>query len=119
MDFPAPPEADAMTIGIHGAQHFPSALDEADLARLEAALAGLPDEQAGLRLHGLSALQPFLTPSGALGLIASTFLGENCRAVRAVLFARRRRPTGRSPGTRTAPSPWPSAARWKALAPGR
>jgi hypothetical protein len=86
MTSPPSIDADAMTFGSDGAQRFASALDEAELESIEAAIAELPIEKAGLRLQGLAALHTFLAPSGTVGRIAAFVLGESCRPVRALLF---------------------------------
>lgn len=51
-----------------------------------AALAALPTDVAGLRLTGITALDPVLTASGPMGRIAAGLIGEDARPVRAVLF---------------------------------
>lgn len=53
---------------------------------LASALVDLPPDQAGIRLHGIAALRPLLAPSGPVGRIAASVLGEHCRPVRAILF---------------------------------
>jgi hypothetical protein len=69
----------------HGAACFRGALS-ATLGGLRAALAGLPSEQAGIRIHGIEALRPFLAGDGPMGSIAAAALGPGIRAVRAILF---------------------------------
>jgi hypothetical protein len=69
-----------------GAQHFSGAMTQADLDLLEKAFATLPDEQVGLRLHGIEALYAILAPAGSIGRIAASVLGGACQPVRAVLF---------------------------------
>lgn len=69
-----------------GALHVRAAISDAQLLGLETAIAGLPEDQAGIRLHGLPALRPFLAPTGPIGAVAASLLGEACRPVRAVLF---------------------------------
>lgn len=56
------------------------------LPELECALSGLPTDQAGLRLHGVGGLKPFLNATGAIGKIAHDAIGPKARAVRAILF---------------------------------
>ena len=68
-----------------GAQRFQGALTPF-LVKLRAALDLLPKDQAGLRIKGVSGLQPFFAPDGALGSIAASALGAPGRAVRAILF---------------------------------
>lgn len=49
-------------------------------------MASLPDDQAGLRLHGISQLYPLLRADGSIGTLAADILGPGCRPVRALLF---------------------------------
>lgn len=56
------------------------------LRELEAVIHNLPSDQAGIRLHGLAGLQPFLTHSGFIGTLAAERLGPTSRPVRAILF---------------------------------
>ncbi len=53
---------------------------------LEAALARLPKDEAGVRLHGIKALEPLLAIDGCIGAVAETVLGKSARPVRAILF---------------------------------
>jgi hypothetical protein len=69
-----------------GARHIPSALDTAALQDIWNALGGLPPAQAGVRVHGIPALRPFLAASGPVGAVALSALGPACRPVRAILF---------------------------------
>ena len=69
----------------HGAECFRGALS-ATLGDLRAALAGLPSEQAGIRIHRVAALRPFLASDGPIGSIAAGVLGAGSRAVRTILF---------------------------------
>jgi ectoine hydroxylase-related dioxygenase (phytanoyl-CoA dioxygenase family) len=68
-----------------GAAFFRGALD-ACMAELEAALAGIPTDEAGVRLHGIRELEPLLATQGCIGAIAATALGPTGRPVRAILF---------------------------------
>lgn len=68
-----------------GAQLFCGAL-EGRLEDLESALAGIPVEEAGTRLHGIAALKPFLAANGRIGAIAEKVLGRSAQPVRAILF---------------------------------
>jgi Phytanoyl-CoA dioxygenase (PhyH) len=79
-------DSSPMTLALHGAQLFAAALDESELHEIETALADLPEDQAGLRLHGIGAVTPHLDSSGAIGRVAGSALGSACRPVRAVLF---------------------------------
>lgn len=58
----------------------------ADLPELAAAMDALPPDQAGIRLHGVAALQCYLAPSGSIGMIASKAIGAEAKPVRAILF---------------------------------
>jgi ectoine hydroxylase-related dioxygenase (phytanoyl-CoA dioxygenase family) len=68
-----------------GAQHFGGALTPF-MPVLETALAGLSQDEAGVRLHGIEALRPLLASEGCIGAVAATVLGTPSRPVRAVLF---------------------------------
>ncbi len=46
----------------------------------------LPLDEAGVRLHGIKALEPLLAGDGCIGTVAATVLGANARPVRAILF---------------------------------
>jgi hypothetical protein len=76
---------DQLTIEHHGAALFPGAalsiLDD-----LEAVFAGLPADQAGLRLHGIPGLAALLDSGSPIGRLAADHRGENSRSVRAILF---------------------------------
>ncbi len=56
------------------------------LEALRDALAGLPADRAGLRLHGRPALSTLLAADGAIGAVAAARLGAAARPVRALLF---------------------------------
>ena len=58
----------------------------AALARLENAVAGLPSETAGIRLHAIEPLREMLVSNGCIGAIPAQFLGAGAKPVRAVLF---------------------------------
>lgn len=68
-----------------GAQLFKGALRVCE-NELEAALVGLPRDQAGVRLHGIEALAPLLASNGCIGAIAANVLGPCSQPVRAILF---------------------------------
>lgn len=68
-----------------GARLFKGALKPC-MAELEAALARLPPEEAGVRIHGIEALEPLLGSDGCLGAVAATVLGPGAKPVRAILF---------------------------------
>jgi ectoine hydroxylase-related dioxygenase (phytanoyl-CoA dioxygenase family) len=76
---------DNLTHAKDGAQHIPAAVLPL-LPDICAALRELPHEQAGVRIHGIQALRPFLAVEGAIGAVAAEFLGSRCRPVRAILF---------------------------------
>ena len=46
----------------------------------------LPKDEAGVRLHGIKALEPLLASDGCMGAVAGTVLGTEARPVRAILF---------------------------------
>jgi hypothetical protein len=56
------------------------------LTEIEAALANLAADQAGVRLYGQAALVPLLSAHGPIGHIAADALGPPARPVRAILF---------------------------------
>jgi len=65
---------------------LPAAIGPDALQGIEDAVAGLPQDQAGVRLHGIAALHPILLPGGPAGAVAAAILGPGCRPVRAILF---------------------------------
>lgn len=75
----------ALNLTRDGAELFAGAAS-AILPDLVAALADLPEGEAGLRLRELPSLRPHLDPAGAIGAVAASFLGNDCRPVRAILF---------------------------------
>jgi ectoine hydroxylase-related dioxygenase (phytanoyl-CoA dioxygenase family) len=56
------------------------------MAELEASLAGLPPDEAGVRIHGLEPLKVLLGLDGCIGAVAAAVLGSAARPVRAILF---------------------------------
>ena len=68
-----------------GAQLFTGAV-KPYLDALEQALATLPRDEVGLRLHGIDALAPLLASDGCIGAVAASVLGVDARPVRAILF---------------------------------
>jgi hypothetical protein len=68
-----------------GAQCAPAAA-HAILPALSVAVAHLPPDRAGVRIHGIAALAPILAADGAVGGAAAELLGADCRPVRAILF---------------------------------
>ncbi len=73
------------TFAKEGAQCFRGVV-AAWLSDLSSATAGLPSNEAGIRLHGIAALNPLLDKEGCVGAVAASFLGPSTRAVRAILF---------------------------------
>lgn len=69
----------------YGARLFKSALKPC-LVQLEAALAHLPPDEVGVRIHGIEALRPLLGPEGCIGAVATAILGSGAQPVRAILF---------------------------------
>ncbi len=78
--------ADSLRYQADGAQLHRAAADDGVLQEIVGALAGQPEEQAGVRLFGVTALRPFLEPTGVMGAIVASILGPGCRPVRALLF---------------------------------
>ncbi|MEP0392658.1 MAG: phytanoyl-CoA dioxygenase family protein [Erythrobacter sp.] len=70
---------------IDGAQLFKGALIPCK-AKLEAALVGLPLDEAGTRIRNIGALYPLLASDGCIGAVAASVLGEQSKPVRAILF---------------------------------
>jgi hypothetical protein len=79
-------EAHRLTFSRHGAQLMRSAVSAATLERIASAVADLPPGNAGIRLHGITALRPLLALTGPIGAVAARVLGEACQPVRAILF---------------------------------
>jgi ectoine hydroxylase-related dioxygenase (phytanoyl-CoA dioxygenase family) len=79
-------EANAMMFSRDGALRIRSAVSTAGLHGIGSAIADLAPEHAGIRLHGITALRPFLDPAGQVGEVAALALGQACRPVRAILF---------------------------------
>ncbi|MEQ7873516.1 phytanoyl-CoA dioxygenase family protein [Sphingomonas sp. ASV193] len=78
-------ETSSSELATDGARIFQGALKPC-LAELEAALANLPSDEAGVRIQGIDALKPWLARAGRIGAIAASVLGEGARPVRAILF---------------------------------
>ena len=77
---------ETLRLGKDGAQLFSAAISTIELRDLEITLATQPRDHAGVRLRNIPQLQPFLAPSGPIGRMAVSVLGEECLPVRAVLF---------------------------------
>ena len=73
-----------MNLKEHGAAHLSGAAAPF-LVALEAVLAGLPADQAGIRLHDVTGLGELLGPE-ALGSCAAQLLPGGAQPVRAILF---------------------------------
>ena len=56
------------------------------MTELKAALADLPHDEAGVRIHGIKALKPLLASKGCIGAVAASVLGDRAMPVRAILF---------------------------------
>lgn len=69
-----------------GAQLFRGTLGEAALAALEKAIAGLPQDRPGVRLHDFAERSPALAADGSIGRFAAQFLGTSAKPVRVILF---------------------------------
>ena len=80
-----PVAPDSLDLQAHGAQVWRGAA-LAYRAHLLDILAGLPAEQAGVRIHGLPGLGPWLAPIGPIGALAGHALGTEVWPVRAILF---------------------------------
>ncbi|MBB3359864.1 hypothetical protein FHT45_003706 [Novosphingobium sp. BK256] len=78
-------ELDHLTLEEHGAALFRGAI-LSHLESLEATVALLPAEQAGVRISGFGALETYVAPDGPLGQVARQALGTAGKAVRAILF---------------------------------
>ena len=77
--------ASGLTLETDGAvRHDRAALSI--LPHLREIASSLPQDRAGLRLHGIAALQALLDTKGVLGTIATSHLGSGARDVRALLF---------------------------------
>jgi len=81
-----PVDATHLTLAGDGAQLYRAAVGKENLAGIEAALAHVPLQRAGVRLSGIPALNAFLTPEEPLGKLTASELGPNARPVRAILF---------------------------------
>lgn len=68
-----------------GAERFAGAATGA-LADIARAIAHLPPDRAGIRLHDIAELRGILSTSGPVGAVAADVLGSGSRAVRAILF---------------------------------
>jgi Phytanoyl-CoA dioxygenase (PhyH) len=76
----------SLSLKSSGAQHFLRALNANVLSALDKEFAGFSPAPAGHRLTGITSLYPILASNGPIGMIATGFLGESCRPVRATLF---------------------------------
>ena len=78
-------ECSTIDFATYGARLFKGSLKPC-LAELKAALADLPPDEAGVRIHGIEALEPLLASTGCIGAVAASVLGECAKPVRAILF---------------------------------
>lgn len=78
-------ECSAFDFAADGARLFKGALKPC-MAGLKAALANLPPDNAGVRIHGIEALKPLLASAGCIGAVAASVIGEGAKPVRAILF---------------------------------
>lgn len=78
-------DIDKLTLATHGAQRFRGAVTR-DLDALRSVLAGLPPDQAGLRLRDIQGLGRYLESTGSAGALPASVLGDAIRPVRAILF---------------------------------
>jgi hypothetical protein len=74
---------------VDGAHQFKAALAPC-LSELNALFSTLPRNEAGIRLHGIGALEPLLGTHRPIGAIAATVIGANAKPVRAILFDKSR-----------------------------
>jgi len=85
MEF-GPADNRAIEFAEQGALRVGGALEAGALQELFDTLADLRPNQAGVRLHGLPALQPLLSPLGPVGRIPAALMGDRARPVRCLLF---------------------------------
>lgn len=78
-------DSSTFDFAVDGAQLFKGSLKPC-IAKLEAALADLPPDDAGVRISGIEALEPLLAVDGCIGAVAASVLGDRAKAVRAILF---------------------------------
>lgn len=74
------------TLDRDGAALCTATLDEAACRQVEAALAHLPQDRAGLRLRDADDLRPLIAPGSRIGDLARAVLDRGARPVRAPLF---------------------------------
>jgi phytanoyl-CoA dioxygenase PhyH len=78
--------SNTVTFACDGVQRFASVLNAETLGAIENATSGLPRNKPGVRLSGLSDLDPYLSITGPIGSIARSVLGSPAKPVRAILF---------------------------------
>lgn len=78
-------ESSTIDFAADGARLFKGALKPC-MTELKAALADLPPDEAGVRIHGIDVLRTFLVGTGCIGAVAASVLGEGAKPVRAILF---------------------------------
>lgn len=77
--------APALSLGTDGAALFAGPA-HACLPDLLAAIAALPSDRAGIRLHGVAPLRHLLATDGPIGALARSLIGSAARPVRLLLF---------------------------------
>ncbi|MBN2971982.1 phytanoyl-CoA dioxygenase family protein [Roseomonas aeriglobus] len=74
-----------LTLAADGAQCYVGAALP-DLTTLHAIAEAIPQDRAGVRLHGIASLRSVLRAPGNIGALVTNLLGPDARAVRAILF---------------------------------
>ncbi len=80
-----PADTAPMRLAEHGAECHHGAVT-AHIDALQAILAALPPDHAGIRITGIRDLDPYLGTTGPIGAVAARVLGVASRPVRALLF---------------------------------
>ncbi|MCG2841808.1 phytanoyl-CoA dioxygenase family protein [Sandaracinobacter sp. RS1-74] len=78
-------KASDLTLVWDGATYLPAAAVDV-LEDMQGAVAQLPIEQAGVRIHGVKAVSQLLVADGPIGAVALSLFERQCHPVRAVLF---------------------------------
>jgi len=78
--------AGGMTLDRDGAELFKAAVNAEALGAIRRLLSGQLTDRAGVRLHGLADLRPFIEVGGPLGRLALSRMKGASRPVRAILF---------------------------------
>ena len=69
-----------------GAAHVARACKPDTLDQIEQAIKDLPQKRAGVRITANAGLDPIISTTGAIGLLAARVLGPMAKPVRAILF---------------------------------